>query len=175
MTYYDVDAVLYAVSLGGCLLAFMLSMRHGREACVLAFVYGAWISYFYLVFHALVPATFHGVTAPKLLHCWWYLINAVSQSVIVFCGYYLRDAPARKPLMVFGGAAAAVCFAYFGASFVGSPLPGRGYFVTSASAEALQVLSLIICSGPVVPILKKAFGFLKNKEDSWTHHKRLAQ
>jgi hypothetical protein len=174
VSYYDFDTIFYMVSLGGCILAFLLSLRHEREAGVLAFVYGAWISYFFVVMHVLIPSTFHGVTAPKLFHCWWYLLNAVSQGVFVFAAWSLKRAPARMPMMAVSVIAGSMCVVYFAAAFAKAPLPGRGYFMMSASAEALQVLILVIFSGPFIPFLARLWTHV-GKETPWTHHKRLMQ
>jgi hypothetical protein len=174
MNYYDFDTVFYMVSAGGCLLAFLLSLRFEREAGVLAFVYGAWISYFFVVMHVLIPGTFHGITAPKLFHCWWYLLNGVSQGVFFVAARSLQKAPARKPVMAVSVVACITCLVYFAASFIKTPLPGRGYFLVSAIAEALQVLSLVVFSGPVIPFFVRLWTHV-GKEPPWTHHKRLMQ
>lgn len=169
----NVHDILFIIWWSGCFMAFILALRSDRDAWILPQAYGSLILAFYLIFKFIAP------DAPQHLHFVWYAINAGVDFFIVFMAWMLKGAPARKYVMAFGLGAFTVDMVYCvtAASWwygVGDRLPGIYYFSFSGAFESLQVLSMIVFSGPIIPILTKGRNFLlKRKEPPWTHHRRL--
>ena len=169
MTYADFGTWSFFAYLVGCFTAFALSLRSDPSNRVLAFIYGAWITAAFAAHHILVPH------AAEKWHHWWYVWNMFVAAFPILPAYMLKDAKARKPVIIFGSVATGVCFVYAFFSALGHPLPGLYYFYAASLCEASQVVSLVIWSGPVVPLFMKARKFITGwRTWPWTHH-RLSQ
>lgn len=162
MTYADFGTWAFFAYLIGCFTAFALSLRSTPDNRVLAFTYGAWISAAFAAHHLLVP------DAARNWHYLWYIWNTGVAAFPILPAYMLKDSEARTPVILFGILSVCLCEVYAVASFIGSPLNGWFYFYLSNLFESAQVLSLILWSGPVVPIIVKAWNALtKNRSKSW--------
>lgn len=164
MTYADFGMWFFFCSLIGCFTAFALSLRSAPDNRVLIFIYGAWISAVFAAHHLLVP------NAAKEWHYLWYVWNMMVGAFPIVPAFMLKDAQARIPIIVFGALTVTLCGMYALASFLGDPLVGWWYFYGSVLFESAQVLSLILWSGPVIPIIAKAWNAItKNRSRPWAH------
>lgn len=146
----------------GCFMAVMLSLHHKDGNRLLPQFYGAWIASAYAAHHLLLPH------AAQTWHYGWYLWNGYVISLFpVILAYRQKDADARLPVMVFGLLTVALCSVYAFFSWLGQPLPGVGYYLGASIFEAIQVLSMIIWSGPVVPLFRKLIHHLTERKDTW--------
>lgn len=167
MTFADFASWAFFFYLGGCFLALGLSLRSHIDNRVLVQTYGAWIAAAYAAHHFLVPH------AALLWHQWWYVWNGAVGAFPMLPAYMLKEAGARKPVMVFAFITTMLCGTYALFSWAGSPLPGYFYFYVASLCEASQVLSMVIWSGPVIPLFVRAWTAITKRSRTWTQH-RLA-
>ena len=127
----------------------MLSRENQKNSEQTA-VYAITIFVFYVISH--LPAEVH---APSYrMGPFWYLINAAVDLFIVVYAWRVK-ADSSAWILRIGCIATAIDILYFGFAFIGDKLPGIGYFVGTSTCESLQVLMLVLFSGPVVPALRK--------------------
>lgn len=153
----------FFVYLAGCFTAFALSLRAKPDNRILVQTYGLWIASAFAAHHFLIP------NAAQTWFYKWYLWNAATSLFPVLPAYMLKDADARKPVAVFGIASTLLCMTYAAFSFFHSPLLGIVYFYVSHVCEACQVLSMIIWSGPVIPVCVKAWTAITQGKWPWAH------
>lgn len=149
MHYQAINALLFALYMVGCGAAFMLSRDNKRNSEQTA-VYAITIFVFYVIAH-LPPE----VQAPSYrMGPSWYLVNA---SVDFFILVYAWRVKAQSSAWILRLACTLVALdiLYFGFAYAGYKLPGVWFFVISSTCQSLQVLVLIVFSGPVVPALRK--------------------
>jgi hypothetical protein len=139
----------FAIYLAGCFTAMVLAFRSPVGNRLLPQTYGAWIASAFAIHHFMIPNAAH------TWHYWWYIWNAAIAGFTVVIAYMAKDAGSRKQVFWLGVAAAINCLIYAAFSANGHPLPGIYYFYIGHACEATQVASMIIWSGPVVPVLKK--------------------
>ena len=167
MTYTDFGTWSFFIYLSGCFTALALSLRSHIDNRVLVQTYGAWIAGAFAAHHFLIPNAAH------TWHYLWYVWNAMIGAFPILPAFMLKDAAARKPVMFFAVADVLLCSSYALFSSVGIPLPGAFFFYIGHVCEASQVLSMIVWSGPVVPIFVRAWTAITKRSKSWTQH-RLA-
>ena len=167
MTYADFATWAFFIYLGGCFTALGLSLRSHIDNRVLVQTYGAWIAGAYAAHHFLVPQ------AAQTWHYWWYIWNAGVGAFPILPAYMLKDAAARKQVMFFAVVDVLLCSAYAVFSAAHQPLPGAFYFYVASVCEAAQILSMIVWSGPVIPLAVRAWTAITKRSRTWTQH-RLA-
>ena len=159
---------MFFLYLAGCFSAYGFSLRHQPDNRLLPQTYGMWIAAAFSAHHFLVP------NAAQNWHYLWYVWNMGVAAFPVLPAYMLKDADARKPVIVFGVAATALCGVYALFSFMGQPLPGILFFYCAHVCEALQIISMVIWSGPVVPFFTRAWKAISHWRDTWTQHRLRA-
>lgn len=163
MTFAEFGSWSFFAYLGGCFIAFALSLRYVPDNRILAFTYGAWITAAYAAHHILVPH------AAQTWGHYWYWWNAAVSVFPILPAWMLKDAGSRKPVIAFGICSTVLCVVYASFSLMGERLPGIIYFYVSSICEACQILSMIIWSGPVVPVSVRAWKAVTRKERPWMH------
>lgn len=168
MTYGDFGLWAFFGYLAGCFTAFAFSLKGPSDNRLLPQTYGAWIAAAFAAHHFLVPH------AAQNWHYWWYLWNAAIAAFPVWLARNMAQARARKPVMIFGTVAVFTCLVYALFSSYGSPLDGKVYFYIASICEGAQVLSMIIWSGPVVPIVERVWNTITRRiTGSWMQSVRV--
>ena len=149
MNYQAINALLFALYMVGCGAAFWLASGRKQNWEQTA-VYAITVMVFYAMSHAPVEL---GLPSYRMGPV-WYLVNAGVHFYIVA---YAWRAKADSSLWILriGCAETALDLIYFAFAYIDHKLPGIGYFVGSSTCESLQVLMLILFSGPVLPALRK--------------------
>lgn len=163
MTQVAFNIPAFFIYLVGCFTALVLALRSSPDDRVLPQTYGAWIAAVFAAHHLLVPA------AAQTWHYVWYVTNAFVDAFPILLAGMLKDAGARKPVMIFGVIATLNCLVFAAFSFSHHPLDGLIYFYIGNFCEAVQVLSMVIWSGPVVPLCVRAWKFATERKWPWMH------
>lgn len=178
MSYADFGSWFFAAKLAGCFLAFMIALRGPRDSQVLTFAYGAWLAFVFGLTHTLLTDPEHNLKAPQILGYWWYLFQAVVAMFVPLCAWALKQAGARKVILILGAALVATNLTFFVAAapwLVGYRLPGGWFFQIAATLETLQVLALIGLNRPARRVWTWAGkALIKHWRGPWAGHKRLA-
>lgn len=165
MTYAELATSAFFIYLLGCFLAFALSLRSSPDNRALAFVFGAWICSAFAAHHLLVPH------AAQRWGAWWYVWNMCVAAFPILPAWMLKDCHARKPFILFAVLATMLCGVYALFMAVGDTLPGAFYFYSASILESCEVLSLVIWSGPVIPLFVRAWNAITKRSWPWTHHR----
>lgn len=145
VAYQAINALLFALYMVGCGAAFILS-RDNKKNLEQAAAYAMTVFVFYIISHlpseVQMPSYKMGPT--------WYLVNAAVDAYIAVYAWRVKADASRWVLSV-ACMAAILDLVYYGFAASGNKLPGVYYFVIGSSFQSLQVLLLIVFSGPVIP------------------------
>lgn len=163
MSYTDLGTYLFILWSAGCWAAYGLSFRTNRDTRMLPFIFGVVIAVFYVAMHGKAGHWHH----------WWYAWNAAPNAVLMVAAWFAPQARTRWPLIVLSALGLCVDAVYFGFAASGHKLPGICYFCMAAMVETLQVGSMVYFSGPVEPVVKRGWVYLRTRRFPWTHQPRL--
>lgn len=173
MTYADLVNFWTIGYVGICFTALALSLRGKEDTRLLIQTYLIWIAIVFAVTHLI----FHEPW--KTWHQWWYFFNAAVSAFPIVLAWRLKEAEPRIPIMVFGAFSTILCgiFCILATIYwtwnIDMRLPGEVYYIGSSTLESLQVISLFVFSGPVIPFFKRLIGSITKRSWPWTQHRLL--
>ena len=168
MSYADFGTWAFFAYLAGCFTAMVLSLRASPDNRILSQTFGLWIAAAFAAHHFLVP---HAAGSWGYL---WYVWNMTVAAFPILPAYMLKDADARKPVLWCAVISTSVCGVYALFSAMRQPLPGILFFYEQHVTEACQVISMVIWSGPVVPLSVKAWKSLSHwRMWPWMHRAQV--
>lgn len=165
MSYPDFGILLFFFAWAMCWLAYWLALHFGsnRDSRLIPMLYGIILATFFVAFHGRA----------QHWHYWWYAWNCIPNAALVIVAWYAPEARARWPLIVVSLGGLLVDMLYFGFAAGRHKLPGTCFFCLETTCETLQVLTMVYFSGPVEPVAKRWWQYLRTRKLPWTHQPRL--